>query len=383
MIALAITHPNLSAGSYEWGVADFARKKRTGRWDRVVVLPQPFYRPGALRKHEPTGLIAFLSNAELEADARALGVPVVNLSARRAEPPLPTVTVDGVGVGGLAARYFIEKGYRHFGYVSDRSDAEYARERGRGFVEALREVAASVSWYGPAPGDLPVESPSGASMASWLSGLPKPVAIFAAQDRLAAEAQIAAGVARLDVPQQVSILGVDNDPTLRDSAAISSIVLPRRRVGYEAASMLDRLMDGRPLRQATVRVPASQIITRASTDARAIDDAVVLDVLRRIDAQAREGANVSDIASALPLSRRAVERRFVRVTGMTLKQRLQQSRIAHAHRLLLSTMMPVDEIASACGFNDRNRFFVAFKQAAGLAPSVYRRQHRDGSAGHF
>lgn len=386
MIVLAITHPNLSAGSYEWGVADFARKKRTERWERVVVLPQPFYRAGVLRKHKVRGLIAFLSSPELEADARSLGVPVVNLSARPAHPRLPTVTVDGAGVGVLAGKYFLEKGYRHFAYVSDPLAADYALERGRGFVESLQGIATSLAWFGPAPDGLSVDLTRSGSLAAWLTRLPKPVAIFAAQDRFAAEVQIAAGVARLHVPRQVSILGVDNDPTLRDVAGgISSIVLPRRRVGYEAAAMLDRLMDGRPLRDLTVRVPATEIITRASSDARAIDDAIVLEALRRIDELAPTGADVSDIIRPLPLSRRAVERRFYKVTGETLKAQIQRTRVAQALRLLTATAMPVDEIAIACGFNDRNRFFVTFKDATGEAPSAYRARHRDGGAAraHF
>lgn len=375
MIALAVSHANLGGESYHWGMDDYARKHPSKRWESIVVIPQPLYRPGVLRKYRLSGLIAFLSSPSAASEALGLGVPVVNLSASAAGMAFPSVSADSHGIGKSAAKYFLGRGYRHFAFVAQSTPAAYAEGRGQGFVDAVHAAGAHVAWFGaPLPKARPgVTYASTGSMTAWLANLPKPLAVFAAQDILAEQMKIAAQAARFSVPNQVSILGVDDDPAVRDRAGpISSIRMPRRRIGYEAAAMLDRLMRGQPLRKRLVIVPTGEIVTRASSDAHAIDDEIVLEAMRLIEERARDGTDVSDVVTALPLSRRAIERRFVRVTGGTIKARIQHERVTYATRLLADTTMPVDEIARACGFNDRNRFFVAFRQAKGMSPSAFR-----------
>lgn len=383
MIALALPHANLAGESYHWGIDDYARRHPGPRWERVVVLPHPIYRPEILRRFDLRGLIAFVPNQAALNEVQRLKIPVVNLSASSEGLRLPTVTLDNRAIGKAAAEHFIERGYRHFAFVGPSRPSAFAETRGEGFIgtvrNALPDATGTTAWFGaPSPrlGDRVVCTPAG-SMAGWLERLPKPLAIFAAHDALAAEVMMAAQVARLDVPRQVALLGVDDDPTVRDMAGpISSVRLPRRRVGYEAATLLDRLLDGRPLRRRIVLVPPGQVVTRASSDARAIDDEIVLRTMRLIDERARDDIDVGDIVRAIPLSRRALERRFLKVTGQTLKAQIQQRRIAYARQLLERTTMPIDEAARACGFHDRNRFFVAFRQATGDSPTAFRRRHR-------
>lgn len=327
-----------------------------------------------LPQYRLEGVVATIASLAMLRDVRQLGVPAVNLSGRLRRTGIPSVTLDDMAIGRMAAEYFLARGYRHYAYLPTGYGPAFAIDRGRGFVVALRAHGFGVSWFHgsgmPVP---PGATPSEGTLANWLSTLPKPVALFAAQDILADEAFGIATATGLQVPEQVSILGVDNDRGAHyGDVGISSIETPMLRLGYEGAALLDRILDGTAPPEQPTLLPPVRIITRTSSDAHAVADRAVLDAMRFIRDHAHERVGVDDVVRAARTSRRSLERRFESVLRSTVLAEIQQARILRVKRLLLQTRMTIQEVSDACGFGDRNRFFVAFRSVAGQAPTAFR-----------
>jgi len=176
------------------------------------------------------------------------------------------------------------------------------------------------------------------------------------------------------VPEEAAVIGVDNDRTLCALAdpPLSSVICNSRRAGYEAASLLDRVMSGESVSPDAILIEPLGIETRQSTDILAIDDPHVAVALRFIREQACRGINVGDVLSRVPISRRVLESRFGKLLGRTPHQEITRRRIAHVKRLLMETELPLSTIATRTGFQHDEYMTVAFKKQVGLPPSKYR-----------
>lgn len=374
MIGVLTAEPRVFVREILAGIVDYAAL-HPRRWGGLLSIPRGLVPFGSLRRHPWTGLIAGVDTPELEAELREMAIPVVNVSARLPDPALHSVIHDNVNVGVLAADYFIARGYRHFAYVPEASDLAYLIDRGSGFVRQVAAAGYEVSWFGPYPHQLPEGVVRcGGSMTKWLQSLPKPVAIFTSQDDVAAEVHAAVTAVRLDVPAEVAILGVDNEPNAHfGMLGISSVEMPHRQIGHDAAALLDRLLDGETPEQRITRLPPRQIITRSSSDTLAVDDEAMLSAFKYIHAHACDGIDVSDVVRVVPVGRRTLERRYHKAFGVSPKHAIQNTRMMRARALLANTGLTVAEIAHACGFTDRVRFTLEFRKRVGATPSVYRR----------
>lgn len=356
------------------GVTQYAQETGRVGWANLVVIPDEMLSAGVFARYRPDGLVVALWNSECEREILSLGIPAVNVSNLVPELNLPSIAIDDGRVGEVAAEYFLARGYRNFGYIPAEGRAGYVLRRGSSFAAAVMAAGYRVSWYG----NWPLNLPQGAVRASddlmdWLGALPKPAAIFASEDRTATKLHASVLAAGLHVPEQVSILGVDNDPRRHYmTAGISSIELPMAQVGYEAAALLDRLLRGeRPARRVTY-LPPGEVITRTSSDVHAIDDSDVLEALRFIRQHAHEGIDVDSVADAVAIGRRSLERRFRAAMDTSPRDEIQRVRVANTCRLLTTTRLSIDEIALASGFQSRSQCFVAFAKAVGTTPARYR-----------
>lgn len=377
MIAVATFYYGINGAGIQRGVADYALAQTDERWRDLVAIPVPMMLSGSLPKYHVDGLIVSVWHRDVEQQIRSMRIPTVNVSGGVPNIDMPTVVVDDFQVGAAAAAYYLERGHQHFGYVASEDDRHYVAARGEGFTATIQAAGGSVSWYGTQPERLP----SGATRATgdmtrWVASLPKPVALFATEDRTAAALHVAVLAARLSVPEQVSILGVDNEPNAHYMmTGISSVELPVHQIGYQAAAMLDHMMSGATPAPPLTRLPPGEVITRTSSDTRAVGDHHVLDALRFIRAGACDGIEVDDVVAKAFLSRRSLERRFRAALGTTLKDEITRVRIAYARKLLSTTNLSIDEVAQASGYHTRSQFFVAFRASTGLPPSRFRAQH--------
>jgi LacI family transcriptional regulator len=334
---------------------------------------------GEVKRHELAdwqghGLLARIENAKIAAVVRGCARPAVDLSAARLLPHLPWVETDDAAIARLAAEHLLERGLRHFGYSGD-PRFNWSKWRQEHFCRYLAK-----SGYRCAVG--PTPRSGGDELADWVRALPKPVGVMACYDIRGREVLAACRRARVAVPDQVAVIGVDNDELLCELSdpPLSSIEPDSRRAGWVAAELLQSLMAGRRARPLQVRIPPIGLTTRHSTDTLAVDDPDLAHAVRIIRAHACSGLRVADIVARLPLSRRVFESRFEKVLGRTPHAEILRVRLERV-KTLLRDDWSLDAIARRTGFRHGEYLSAVFKRELGETPGRFRASCRKyGSA---
>lgn len=323
-----------------------------------------------------SGVIVQLFSEAFAGFLKAGGVPTVNVSSFKPDWGFPSVLEDNQAIGKMAAGYFIDHGYQHFAFVGE-TEPMYAGLRWQSFsAELLQRGFEAPAKYEK---NVPVSSSDVDEFKLWVDDLPRPLAILAVNDTVAR--QVVRGLlARGEmVPEEVAVLGVDNDRATCEliSTPISSIDRNAELIGFEAARLLDRVMAGEtPPRGATL-VPPSGVVERQTTQALAVEDATVREALRLMrDRQADVTLAVQDVASELGITLRSLQRRFRTYVGHSPRQELIRLRLVKTRALLRDTAMGLDDIAAACGFADATYLCRSFKKAENLTPIEYRKQQQ-------
>jgi LacI family transcriptional regulator len=343
-----------------------------------------------LKRWGCTGVIAAdYHNVEEARQIAALKVPVVVLlqphPMRQRDYPLfkwPCVIWNSAEVGRMAADYFVERHYTHFAFVGHiYGDSYWSVARERGFRAALRAHGhRQCHVYAPCTAaeqrDWAVERPR---MEAWLRALPKPVALFAPNDRRGKQVLDACLDAGVSVPDEVAVLGVDNDEWICEASVptLSSLQCDPRPAGYRIAAHLDRLMRGARLVKAEYRVEPIRVITRQSTEWVAIADQKMAGALHYIRLHAHEsGLRVADVARSAGLSRRAAEVRFRVATGRTLRGEIEHVRLERLRALLAESDATIGACAEACGFAGQTHVGRIFRQRFGMTMGQWRQSVR-------
>ena len=328
------------------------------------------------------GVIAMVDDARQYAALLRKGLPAVNCSARLPTPRLATVLSDNEAIGRLAAQHLYENGFRRFAYVGETSFM-HDLLRLQGFREAAREHGCECEkivprfrtrtryLYAEAKVDV-------AKLAAALRRLPRPVGVLAAHDDIGCWVLEACLHAGLRVPDDVSVVGVNNHQWLCELAHphLSSIEQDAETIGQEAAALLDRLLGGERPGAAPLLVPPTRLVQRASSDALAGEDAFVARALRFIRNHACEGIRVPDVARQAGLSRRALEMRFRAHLERTIGEEIERVRMDQARRLLADGRDPVYEVAARSGYPNYHTFCLAFRRRHRVSPLEYRTRHR-------
>jgi LacI family transcriptional regulator len=341
----------------------------------------------------PDGIICQIYDDRLAKVYRQTGKPVIELFESRGQSEFPRVLPDDVATGELAARHFLERGFRHFAFFGA-PWMLWSREREIGFRNEIertfRARAESTqatdprhqftfASYGAASGTAAAFGSSqerrAAAMGAWLAMLPKPLALFVANDLWGFELLQAAREIDLRVPDTVAILGVDNEELLCEIAhpPLSSIRIGAEQIGRVAVGLLEQLLAGKPVESAISRIPPMEVVTRQSSDVLAVEDVDVAAALRHIRQHAVEGLSVKQLLEAIPVNRRTIERRFIRVLGHTPLEEIRRVRLERA-KVLLQTDLPIYDIASRSGYATPEYLATSFLQATGMTPTDFRRQ---------
>ena len=274
---------------------------------------------------------------------------------------------DSHAIGKLAAEYYLGRAHRHFAFVGKPSDPNWSRWRREGFMQRLSQSGVECHLYPlppPAKSDWIAERPG---LCAWLRKLPKPAAIFAANDNRARQVLDACLVADIGVPYETTVLGVNNDPLICETCIppLSSIAVDDERAGYEAARMLDRLMQGQEKPGRAVRYLPKEIVARASTADLHVSDKRVIQALEFIRINAGLNIRVSDVAEHLGVSPRWAENRFKQALGHSLHQEIHNVRMSTARSMVIATDRPFSEVAARCGFRSANHLCKLFKDVYG------------------
>ncbi len=362
------------------GIARYVREH--GPWsifhqERRASDPPPAW----LKGWRGAGVIARIEDSQLAAVIRRLGVPVVDVRGLLLDLGLPLVETDDAAVVRLAGEHLRERGFRQFAFCGF-PGANYSDKRSRLFRHLLAEAGSECHVYVP-----PIRLKSTASfeqeehglmdevdVARWIAALPKPIGLLACNDIRGQQVLNACRQIGVAVPDEVAVLGVDNDEVLCDLAdpPLSSVIPNTGRIGYEAAALLDKLMAGQPAPSETLFIPPRGIATRRSTEVLAIEDRHIAAAVRFIREHACEGIGVPDLLAAIPLSRSVLERRFAVLVGRAPKAEILQVQLQRARELLVGTDFPLNVIAEKAGFKHSEYFSAIFKKKTGTTPGRYR-----------
>lgn len=369
------------------GVARYSRLH--DQW--TLLREPPFYRksphhwarrgvktPVRLREGGFDGIIGFAANkAQLETSLPE-GFPSVVLPIEEEIPGHCTIVEEIHTVGRMAAEHFLDRGFSRFAFCG--FDPMYwSRVRQEGFAQHLAEAGFAVHLYEPPRRSARVSwETEQTRIADWLRSLPKPIALMACNDDRAQQILEAGKVAGTKIPDEIAVLGVDNDDMICELAnpPLSSIALNFEEAGYEAAAQLDRQMRTGRFSAEEICVRPRYIHARLSTDVLAVDDPIVVEALHFIRAHAGEVLSVDDVVRMTSTSRRLLERHFRRALGVSVYAEIQRVHIERACRMLVETRWPLADVAKRCGFSSPVHFSVAFKRQMGLTPD----QHRKSAA---
>jgi LacI family transcriptional regulator len=277
----------------------------------------------------------------------------------------------------MAARHLIEQGYRCFAFCGYQRTKRinWSSERAAAFREAiersghpchtfLASTSHSGRWSDPRTG-----------LPSWLTSLPRPLGVMACNDACAQRVLHACRVAGLKVPEDVGLVGVDNNEMMCCLAepSLTSIEQGYRTLGYEAARTLDSLMQGhRPAVLGRV-IPPERLIARRSTDALLFDDADLRTALGFVRRHACDPIQVADVVGATLVSRSTLDRKFHEALGHSIHAEIRRVQIARACELLLHPGLSIKHVARRSGFRTVQYFSAVFSEAVGQSPSDYRR----------
>lgn len=335
--------------------------------------------PEWIRGWKGDGIIARIETEEIARILRKTRLPVVDVSAARPLTSVPWVETDDTAIAKMAVEHLTERGFRRLAFVGD-SRFNWSRFRQQAFVAACDEAGL--------PCDLAPEiwqstgrksrKPTLPSFQEWLSTIEKPVGLFCCYDIKAQQVLDVCRTLNMAVPEQVAVLGVDNDPILCNlcTPPLSSVIPDAYRTGYTAAELLERMLRGEAVPPQPHLIPPLGIETRQSTETLAIEDPVIAQALRFIRERAREGIDVSDVLKVVPLSRRVFESRFQQIVGRTPHQEILRVRLLRVQQLLSDTELSMTEIAVRTGFEHPEYLSVTFKRELGQSPSAYRREHQ-------
>jgi LacI family transcriptional regulator len=357
------------------GIGDYARIH--GSWVFFLTTDVPLQDVPSKDEWDGDGIIAQPhQDQRFIRELSARGVPVVSLSG----PPgagLPAVIANQSAVAELAMTHFRERGFVRFAYCGSPRERVWPPTG-----ELFRKLAEAGGYscdvyqaaYAPETRTLRLEQ-----MAAWLKPLRKPIALLAGNDTRAREVLDACRLAGLHVPEEIAVLGVNDDELICEMAnpPLSSVVHNARRIGYEAAAMLDRLMQGKKVVADLVIDPLG-VKTRQSTDLLAIEDPEVAKAVRFIREHACEGIRVDDVLDQVALSRRTLEMRFRDAVGRPPHVEIRRVQLERVKELLVTSDFKLDRIAELTGFSTAQYLAGLFHRVVNMTPGAWRQAGRAG-----
>ena len=331
--------------------------------------------------NKPDGIVAQVFDAQVLAQIDETGIPWINVGASHADVPAPWITINNDQVGRLAAEDLLERGYEHFGYVEN--GHIYSSERHAAFSTRLEDegyscdrilIPRSIFYHGNIDQMQRVTQ----DCRDWLKRQRNPLGVLVCNDDCARIIHRACRLAGIQMPQDVGLIGVDNDKAICESCSpmLSSIELDPRAVGMKAGQELHQMMLGKNHSARVHRIDPIGIVTRESTDNQNRLSPTVQRAMAYIRDNAGKGITVHAIAEDLNVSRRQLELKFKQEIEQTPAEALRRARVEQAKLLLRDTDWPTAKIVLEIGLKDISRFIRHFESFVGMKPSEYRKQFR-------
>jgi LacI family transcriptional regulator len=337
--------------------------------------------PGWLRSWQGDGIIVRCDSSRMARAVLATGLPVIDVRGGAPEAGLPLVGVDNEPVADAAFEHFHERGFRHFawcdlfrlrrGWIDVRRERFLERARRAGGRASCFRSRRTIGRHGGSAADGVID------LTKWLAGLSRPVAILACDDEQAHLVLDAALALGLQVPDEVAVMGIDNDEVFcrASSPGLSSVDVNAFTVGYEAAAALARLMRGRRV-AARALFPPRGVVARRSTDTVAVESPEAQAALEVIRERACAGLTAADVATKLAVSRSTLDRLLRAAVGRSATAAIMNVRLARVRAELAGTDLAIKAIARRAGFTSVQHLSNLFRDRVGVTPGRYRRDMR-------
>ncbi|KAF0092950.1 MAG: LacI family transcriptional regulator [Puniceicoccaceae bacterium 5H] len=360
------------------GMAAYLRFE--GKWSAFIDdRAEAVHRPEWLFREHWDGIIVRHSCTRIIEECLQRGIPCVDLSDdTRTVSGVPKVRPDNVAIGHVGAEHLMERGHKHFAYCGFSSES-WSLERRQGFTESLKlagfepvvfesayDVETEPHW------DIEEEQ----RISEWLAPLPRPIAIMACNDLRALQVVKACRLLNIEVPEEISVLGVNNETIRCEMAhpALSSVPVNALAYGKTAAATLDALMAGEPIPAAEQLIEPTEVVARRSTDALAIEDPVIAKALNFIRERATSGITVEEVVKQSHISRSLLERRFRKYLARSPQMEIRHVQVQRIKQMLAETDYPLATIAELAGFEHPEYMSVVFKRITHLTPGQFRRK---------
>jgi LacI family transcriptional regulator len=364
------------------GVAAFAQQSM--KWS--VLIEESTLKDQCLpdlRSWKGDGIIADLDNRKVATAVARSKLPAVGFGSGYGwyipTSRIPYFITNNNAIAAMAADHLLERGFRHFAYYGYPCSPinNWSGERERAFVKRVADRGFRCYVYDGCDCQGQRWTARQQALGNWLNSLPKPIALMAANDNRGRQVIEACRTYGLRVPEDVAVIGVDNDELLctLNSPELSSVEQGAKSLGFEAATLLDRIIECKQSQKSCGRrfvIDPKEVVTRKSTEILATDDPKVMEAVVFITRHFSEGIKVRDVAKALAVSRSGLESRFENVLGYTVRSAIRRFQLKRAKQLVADTNVPLKQIAAETGFPSVQYMTTVFKMAFGQPPARYR-----------
>lgn len=333
-----------------------------------------------LKIWRPAGIIAECGNGMPELNGRAFGrLPVVYCNARPGSQGRGSYAfLDEDAIGRLAARHLLETGYAHYAFASFRLQVYWNVDRRRAFEDEIRRQGRSLSGpFDAAVGETPESRQR--RLAAWLAALPKPCAVFAANDYVGEEVLDSCMTIGLRVPEDIAVLGVDDEQHICEhtTPTLSSIWRSHADMFSSVARLLHKALSAARFRRELVRLTPSQVIVRQSSRVVRSPCTTLASGLEYIRCHACEGIGVADVVRELGLPRRTAESVFREAVGHSIFEEIDRVRFECIFGLLRKGVTRLDVLADFGGFNTTIALRKAFSRRTGMSVRAWKKQNKE------
>ena len=360
--------------------------KEVGNWSfqRMPLYYRMLYGENGVvewaKKWQADAIIAQLTDVNIEL-LNDLNIPIIVQNYRDRNKAVSNLTGDYFNTGVMAAKFFLNRGDRNFAFYGFKG-AIWSRERADGYSHEIEKQGYKLAVLENDNKDKEEWSYNHTVLGNWLQSLPKPVALFACDDHFALQISETCNVYNINVPDDIAILGVDNDDLLCNISdpPLSSIVLDVENGGYNAGKLLHQLITKEITEPFNIVVNPLIIERRKSTEKYAVSDKNIRTILNYIEKNYANHLSVEELVKQVPLSRRVLEKKFKEETGESLYQYIQNYRIDQFTRLLITTDYSLFEAALQSGFENYKNVSRVFRKYKLLSPAEYRKRYKCNSS---
>lgn len=361
------------------GIVNYANLHGVWRFYREP----PFYRERRddsiieyIQRVKPHGIIA--RDTEKSKFLLDLDIPIIlSVSYKKDRPSEHVISCDNHGVSKMAVDHFFERGYRSFAFCGY-GNLCWSREREQYFRQILQDLGYELDTFNIRSAMRTRRANVEKKLLQWLCSLPKPIAMLACNDECASEVIDACHVGEINVPEEISLVGVDNDEMICElsSPKLSSVSLNDEQNGYAAADRLYKMMNGQEVASEPIIAAPLNLIVRESSDILAISDqqvAKAVQFIRQNNHRLLQVENVLD-CQEITVSRRALERRFQQALGHSIYKEILKNRVSRVSRMLVSTNSSITEIARKMGYSNIDHVSRWFRNETGMSLREFRKK---------